>query len=52
MLIAEPRVGTVRYRQAPGSELKERIFEKRRKNLKNPMSRLQELRSTVPFKSN
>lgn len=52
VLIAEPRVGMVRYRQAPGSELKERIFEKRRKSLKNPMSRLQELRSTVPFKSN
>lgn len=46
------RVGTVRCRQAPDSELKERIFEKRRKRLKNPMGRLQELRSTVPFKSN
>ena len=33
-LTAEPRVGTVRHRCTSGRELKERIFEKRRKRLK------------------
>lgn len=49
---AHSRAKSRHSKQAPGSKLQETIFEKRRKRLKNPMSRLQELRFTVPFKSN
>lgn len=44
-LTAEPKVGTVRHRHAPGRELKERVFEKRRKRLKKSNQKTQELRS-------